>query len=104
MEASSSFFLMFHLFDFSFLFLFFLLGIALMWTTRGKVYNGITDDDFDDDILNLSIVLPPVVLGTGGLSCRRTRASGRFSRVAARVLPGVSRAPLCTLPLLFWSL
>ena len=27
-----------------------------MWTTFGKVYNGITDDDTHDDILNLSIV------------------------------------------------
>ena len=33
-----------------------MLGIALMWTTYGKVYNGITDDDTHDDILNLSIV------------------------------------------------
>ena len=31
-------------------------GIALMWTTYGKVYNGITDDDTHDDILNLSVV------------------------------------------------
>ena len=56
-----------------------MLGIALMWTTYGKVYNGITEDDTHDDILNLSIVFPPVVLGTGGWSCRHTRASGRFS-------------------------
>ena len=63
-----------------------------MWTTYRKVYNGITDDDFDDDILNLSIVY---LLWCWGLV---------VCRVAARVLPGVSRAPLCTLPLLFWSL
>ena len=68
------------------------LGIALMWTTHGKVYNGITDDDTHDDILNLSIVY---LLWNWGLV---------VGRVAARVLPGVSRASLCTLPLLFWSL
>ena len=56
-----------------------MLGIALLWTTCGKVYNGITDDDTHDDILNLSIVYLVWCLGTGGLSCRRTRASGRFS-------------------------
>ena len=69
-----------------------MLGIALMWTTYGKVYNGITDDDTRDDILNLSIV---DLLWCWGLV---------VGRVAARVLPGVSRAFLCTLPLLFWSL
>ena len=68
-----------------------MLGTALMWTTYGKVYNGITDDDTHDDILNLSIVY----LWCGGLV---------VCRVAARVLPAVSRASLCTLPLLFWSL
>ena len=68
------------------------LGIALMWTTYGKVYNGITDDDTHDNILNLSIVY---LLWCWGLV---------VCRVAARVLPGVSRASLCTLPLLFWSL
>ena len=60
-----------------------------MWTTYGKVYNGITDDDTHDDFLNLSIVYllwcwGPVV-----------------GRVAARVLPGVSHASLCALPLFF---
>ena len=40
-----------------------MLGIALTWTTCGKVYNGITDDDTHDDILNLSIVYFPLVLG-----------------------------------------
>ena len=55
------------------------LGIALMWTTCGKVYNGISDDDTHDDTLNLSIVHLLWCWGTGGLSCRRTRASGRFS-------------------------
>ena len=69
-----------------------MLGIALMWTTYGKVYNGITDDDTHDKILNLSIVYLLWCLGL--VVCR----------VAARVLPGVSRASLCTLPLLFWSL
>ena len=64
-----------------------------MWTTCGKVYNGIIDDDTHDDILNLSICLPPVVCW--GLV---------VGRVAARVLLGVSRASLCTLPSLFWSL
>ena len=65
-----------------------MLGIALMWTTYGKVYNGITDDDTRDNILNLSIVF---LLWCWGLV---------VCRVAARVLPGVSRASLCTLPLL----
>ena len=68
------------------------LGIALMWTTHGKVYNGITDDDTHDDILNLSIVY---LLWCWGLF---------VGRVAARVLPCVSRASLCALPLLSWSL
>ena len=68
------------------------LGIALMWTTYGKVYNEITDDDTHDDILDLSFVY---LLWCWGLV---------VCRVAARVLPGVSRASLCTLPLLFWSL
>ena len=54
------------------------LGIALMRTTYGKVYNGITDDD----ILNLSIVY---LLWCWGLV---------VGHVAARVLPGVSRALL----------
>ena len=63
-----------------------------MWTTYGKVYNGITDDDTRDDILNLSIVY---LLWCWGLL---------VGRVAARVLPGDSRASLCTLPLLFRSL
>ena len=63
-----------------------------MWTTYGQVYNGITDDDTHDDILNLSVVH---LLWCWGLV---------VGRVAARVLPGVSRASLCTLPLLFWSL
>ena len=63
-----------------------------MWTAYGKVYNGITDDDSHDDVLNLSIVYllwcwGPVV-----------------GRVAARVLPGVSHASLCALPLFLWSL
>ena len=62
-----------------------MLGIALMWTTYGKVYNEITDDDTHDDILNLSIVY---LLWCWGLV---------VGRVAARVLPGVSRASLCTL-------
>ena len=30
-----------------------MLGIALMWTTYGKVYNGITDDETHDDILGV---------------------------------------------------
>ena len=68
------------------------LGIELMWTTYGKVYNEITDDDTHDDILDLSFVY---LLWCWGLV---------VCRVAARVLPGVSRASLCTLPLLFWSL
>ena len=51
-----------------------------------------TDDNTHDDILNLSIVY---LLWCWGLV---------VCRVAARVLPGVSRASLCTLPLLFWSL
>ena len=64
-----------------------------MWTTYGKVYNGITDDDtHDDDVLNLSIVY---LLWCWGLV---------VGRVAARVLPGASRASLCTLHLLLWSL
>ena len=63
-----------------------MLGTALTWTTHGKVYNGITDDDTHDDILNLSIVY---LLWCWGLV---------VGRVAARVLPGVS---LCTLPCLF---
>ena len=66
-----------------------MLGIALMWTNHGKVCNGITDDDTHDDILNLSTVC---LLWCWGLV---------VGRVAARVLPGVSRASLCTLPLLF---
>ena len=66
-----------------------MLGTALTWTTHGKVYNGITDDDTHDDILNLSIVY---LLWCWGLV---------VGRVAARVLPGVSRASKCTLPLLF---
>ena len=63
-----------------------------MWTIYGKVYNGITDDDTHDDIVNLSIVYFLWCLGLV------------VGRVAARVLPGVSRASLCTLPFLFWSL
>ena len=55
----------------------FLLGITLMLTTCGKVYNGITDDDTHDDILNLSIVC---LLWCWGLVVGRvTRASGRLS-------------------------
>ena len=69
-----------------------MLGIALMWTTCGKVFNGITDDDTHDDILNLFVVY---LLWCWGLV---------VCRVAARMLPGVSRASLCTLPLSFWSL
>ena len=68
----------------------FLLGIALMWTICGKVYNGITDDDTHDDILNLSIV---DLLWCWGLVVGRTRTSGAFLVL-----------PLCTLPLLFLSL
>ena len=56
-----------------------MLGIALMWTTCGKVYNGITDDDTHDDILNLSVVYLLRGWGRALLSCRRTRASRRFS-------------------------
>ena len=44
-----------------------------------KVYNGITDDNTRDNILNLSIVYLLWCLGTVGWLCRRTRASGRFS-------------------------
>ena len=69
-----------------------MLGIALMWTTCGKVYNGTTGDDTHDDFLNLSIVH---LLWCWGLV---------VGRVAARVLPDVSRASLCTLPFFFWSL
>ena len=70
-----------------------------------QVYNGITDEkplteryttDTLDHILNLILLFTFCGAGDGGLSCRRTRGSGRFSRVAARVLPGVSRASLCT--------
>ena len=73
-------------------FFIFFLGIALMWTAYGKVYNGTADDGTHDDILNLSIVY---FLWCWGLV---------VGRVAARVLRGVSRASLCTLPLLFWCL
>ena len=59
------------------------LGIALMWTTYGKVYNGITDDDTHDDILNLSIVC---LLWCWGLV---------VCRVAGRVLPGASLVLPC---------
>ena len=72
-----------------------MLGNALMWTIYGKVYNGITDenentygkvyrritdDDTHDDILNLFIV--HLLWCSGLVVCR----------VAARVLPGASRA------------
>ena len=63
------------------------LGIALMWTTYGKVHNGIADHDTHGDILNLSIVYLQWCWGLV------------VGRVAARVLPGVSRASLCTLSL-----
>ena len=62
-----------------------MLGIALMWTTCGKMYNEITDDDTHDDILNLSIVY---LLWCWGLVA---------GLVAARLLPGVSRASLVLL-------
>ena len=55
-----------------------MLGIARMWTTYRKVYNGITDVDTHDDILNLSIVY---LLWCWGLV---------VCRVAARVFPGAS--------------
>ena len=53
-----------------------MLGIALMWTTNGKVYNGITDDDTHDDISSLSNVF--------SLRCWELVVD----RVAARVRPG----------------
>ena len=61
------------------------LGIALMRTTCGKVYNGITDDDTHDDTLNLSIVH---LLWCWGLV---------VCRVAARVLLVLpcARFPCC---------
>ena len=48
-----------------------------MWTTCGKVYNGITDDDAHDAILSLSVVY---LLWCWGLV---------VGRVAAHVLPAL---------------
>ena len=56
-----------------------------MWTTYGNVYNGITDDDTRDEILNLSIVY----LLCWGLV---------VGRVAARVLPAFLVLPCARFP------
>ena len=66
-----------------------MLGVELITTMYGKVYNGITDDE---DSCRQPELEPIGCLRYLGLL---------VGRVAARVLPGVSRASLCTLPCVF---
>ena len=54
-----------------------MLGIELITTTYGRVYNGIADDETCRQPESETHRLHEV-LGTVGWSCRRTRASGRF--------------------------
>ena len=79
-----------------------MLRIEPITTTHGTVYNGITDDETHVDDLNPLFVLTHVNKPEVTGDCWWDIVVSPHA--CFRLLPGVSRASLCTLPCLFgWS-